>query len=182
MDRAAWGRLFPLPFVGVSVLLVLLIFLTPNLLLGGQPAAGSLATQAELTIDHPSGGNVTHFYVNGLSTVRYTLIQASMCTNLSWPAPASVGLLTWTNVSWGIDVLAAEFSSEANPVAVNVTATYVDAAGSAVEFYAIYEFELAGGTLQGAALAPGQSSFGTSPVSSLPVTILLASTSPGTVP
>ena len=79
MDRAAWGRLFPLPFVGVSVLLVLLIFLTPNLLLGGRPAAGSLATEAELTIDHPAGGNVTHFYINGLSSVRYLVRSRRRC-------------------------------------------------------------------------------------------------------
>jgi hypothetical protein len=182
MDRAAWGRLFPLPFVGVSVLLVLLIFLTPNLLLGGRPAAGSLATEAELTIDHPAGGNVTHFYINGLSSVRYSLIQAQMCTNLSWPAPASQANLTWQNASWGVDVLAAVFSTSANPVAVNVTATYTDAAGATVEYYAIYEFDLGGASLIGTPLAPGQSSFGTTPLDSLPVTILLATTTPGAVP
>jgi hypothetical protein len=182
MDRAAWARYFPLPFVGVSVLLVLLIFLTPNLLLGGGPAAGSLAAQAELTIDHPPSGNVTHFYVNGLSTVRYEVVQAWMCTNLTWPAPSSLSNLTWLNASWGTGELAAEFSTSANPVAVNVTATYVDATGSSVEYYAIYEFYLGSGSLQGASLAPGQTSFGSTPLSSLPVTLLLASTTPGTVP
>ena len=182
MDRAAWGKFFPLPLVGVSVLLVLLIFLTPNLILGGSPAAGSLATQAELTIDHPSGGNVTHFYVNGLSTVRYSVVQALMCTNLSWPAPSSLSNLTWLNVSWGTGVLAAEFSTTADPVAVNVTATYVDAAGSSVEYYAIYEFYLGSGSMQGTPLAPGQSSFGTTALSALPITLLLTSTSPGSVP
>jgi len=182
MDRAAWARLFPQPFVGVAVLLVLLIFLTPNLLLGGQPAAGSLATQAELTIDHPTGGNVTHFYVNGLSSVRYEMIQAQLCTNVTWPAPATVTNLTWQNATWGIGVLAAEFSTTADPMAVNVTAIYVDAAGASVEYYAIYEFTLQSGSLQGTPLAPGQSSFGTTPLSSLPVTLLLTATTPGAVP
>jgi len=182
MDRAAWGRYFPLPFVGISVLLVLLILLTPNLLLGGHPSAGSLATQVELTIDHPLGANVTHFYVNGLSTVRYTVILAMICTNLTWPAPASLANLTWANASWGLEVLAAEFSTESNPVAVNVTATYVDAAGASVEYYAIYEFYIGSGALQGTPLAPGQSAFGTTPLSSLPVTLLLTSTSPGSAP
>jgi len=182
MDRAAWGRLVPIPLVGISVLLALLILLTPNLLLGGEPSAGSLATQAELTIDRPAGGNVTHFYVNGLSTVRYTVILAMICTNLSWPTTEPLANLTWQNVSWGLEVLATEFSTTANPVAVNVTATYVDAAGVSVEFYAIYEFYVGPGALQGLALAAGQSAFGATPLDSLPVTILLASTSPGTVP
>ena len=182
MDREAWGRYFPLPFVGVSVLLVLLIFLTPNLLLGGRPAAGSLATEAELTIDRAPGANVTHFYVNGLSTVRYTVIRALICTNLTWPAPTSLSNLTWTNVSWGTDVLAAQFASAADPLAVNVTATYVDAAGTAVEYYAIYEFDLAGGSLYGAPLVAGESSFGATPLASLPITLLLTATTPGAVP
>jgi hypothetical protein len=182
MDRAAWARFFPLPFVGVSVLLVLLILLTPNLLLGGRPAAGSLATQAELTIDLPPGDNVTHFYVNGLSSVRYAMIAASICTNLTWPAPASLGGLEWANATWGVDVLAAQFSAAANPVAVNVTAIYVDAAGASVAFWAVFEFYVTDGTLYGAPLAPGQSTFDPTPVDSLPVTVLLASGAPGAVP
>ncbi len=182
MDREGWARFFPLPFVGVAVLLVLLIFLTPNLLLGGGPAAGSLATQAELTIDRPSDANVTHFYVNGLGTVRYTEIRAMICTNLTWPAPASLANLSWANATWGHGVLAAVFSSTANPIAINVTATYVDASGSAVEFYAIYEFYVGADTLEGTALAPGLSNVPPTPLASLPLTLLLASTTPGAVP
>ncbi|MCI4340693.1 MAG: hypothetical protein L3K06_03280 [Thermoplasmata archaeon] len=182
MARGDWARFFPLPFVGVAVLLVLLILLTPNLLLGGGPAAGSLATQAELTVDHPSDGNVTHFYINGLGTVRYEEIRAMVCTNVSWPAPATLANLSWENATWGHEVLAAEFTSTANPILVNVTATYVDAAGAAVEFYGLFEFYVGNGALEARALAAGLSDLPSTPLSSLPVTILLASTTPGAVP
>ena len=182
MVRGEWARFFPLPFVGVAVLLVLLILLTPNLLLGGGPAAGSLATQAQLTVDRPPSGNVTHFYINGLGTVRYEEIRAMISTNVTWPAPSSLANLSWENATWGHEVLAAQFTTWANPVVVNVTAIYVDAAGTAVEFYGLFEFFVSSETLEAQALAPGLSSVPSTPLSSLPITIPLPFTTPGTAP
>jgi len=175
----AWvARLFPWPYAGVVVVLVFLIFLTPNLLFGGAPSAGSLATQARLTVDRTSSGNVTHFYVDGLSTVRYYEIRALVATNLTWPV-ASAANLTWTNASDDLEVLGLLFSSAANPVAVNVTATYVDASGASVEYWGVYAFYIAGDALDTAPLDPSLSAVGTTPVASLPITILLGARTPG---
>ncbi|HEY6238255.1 MAG TPA: hypothetical protein VIZ68_03615 [Thermoplasmata archaeon] len=167
------ARLFPLPYAGVVVLLAVLILLTPNLLFGGSPSAGSLATQARLIVDRTAGVNVTHFYVDGLSTVRYAEIRASLATNLTWPV-AAVANLTWTNASFDQGVLGLFFSSDANPVAVNVTATYVDASGTSVEYWGLYAFYATGTTLETVSLNPALSNVGPTPIDSLPITILLA--------
>ena len=176
------SELFPWPFVGVVVLLVVLIFLTPNLVLSGGPAAGSLATQAQLTIDRPPGTNVTTFYVHGLGTVRYTQIWAALATNVTWPPPPSPDNWTWTNATNDSLALAAVFSTTANPVALNLTATYVDAAGATVVYWGLYEFYFGPATLETSALAVGLTVDAATPIGSLPITLLLASAAPGAVP
>lgn len=182
MAMGAVRALFPWPFIGVVVLLVVLIFLTPNLLSGASPVAGSLETQAELTVDRPPTGNLTHFYVQGLGSVRYLEIRASIASNLAWPAPSSLANVTWRNVTDQTEVLAVAFATSADPVGVNVTATYVDAAGVTVVYYGLYEFDLAGGTLQTATLLPGLAGLPTTPLDALPVTLLLDASAPGSVP
>lgn len=155
--RESIARWFPLPFVGVSLLLVLLIFLTPNLLSSGSPAAGSLGTTAEFVVDRVPSSNVTHVYVYGLSSVRYTAIHLRVASNVSWPPSADPARYVWANASNGSNVLVVTYASTADPVGFNVTAVYTDAAGTAVEYAGtfavhfaaptLYVDELSGGTL-----------------------------------
>ena len=172
MARGRVSELFPLPFVGVVVLLAMLIFLTPNLLLGGAPTAGTIATQAQLTVDLLPGASTVHFYVQGFSTVRYAVLAALVATNTTWPA-APASNLTWTNASYGTEVLAAAFSATGLPLAVNVTATYVDAAGTAVTYWGLYGFNVVGTDLYTTPLDPRLPSVGATPLDALPLTLLL---------
>jgi hypothetical protein len=171
--------------VAIVALLLLLIFLTPNLLPTSSPSAGSLATQAELIVDHAPTSNLTHFYVEGLGEVRYTMITAQLCENLSWPAPPSYTNLTWENLTVWSGVLEASFVSPADPVAVNVTATYVDSSGASVEYYGLFAFEVANGDLSMVPIATGLSGYSNIapiPLSSLPFSILLSATGSGGAP
>lgn len=173
------AQLFPWPFVGVVVLLVVLIFLTPNLVTSPAPAAGSLVTQAELLVDRTPTGNATHFYVEGLGNVRYAEIRWAVATNVSWPPPISVRNVTWTSEANVTESLIATFESGANPVAVNVSATYVDYAGNAVRYVGAFAFYLADGLLSTAPLLGGLSGEGPTALSALPLVLLLATASPG---
>lgn len=172
MPSGRLGELFPLPFVGVVVLLAVLIFLTPNLLLGGEPTAGTLATQAQLTVDLLPGAGTVHFYVQGFSSVRYAVLAALVATNLSWP-PHAASNLSWTNASYGTEVLAAAFSASGLPLAVNVSATYVDPAGTAVTYWGLYAFNVVGTELYTTPLDPRLPSVGATPLAALPLTLLL---------
>lgn len=184
-------RYAPLPFVAISVLLVVVILVTPVLVSEGQPAPGIL-TQAELIVDRISGNGTLHVYVRGLgSTVRYAEIWFGSSTNFSWsgagtPPWASMGWSTWTNLTF---VLGAFFASSANPVAVNVTAHYVSAGGSA-SYTAVVAFFVgpspSGGgiSLFAASPTPGLAVAASTPVgnATLPLTILMPETSSGGVP
>jgi hypothetical protein len=172
--RGRLGELLPWPFLGVVVLLVILIFLTPNLLSNGAPTAGSLPTEAELIVDRVAGSNVTHLYVKSLGTVRYTDIDISLSKNLSWPihGPQSV---TWRNATQWNDSLAAGLDSWKNPFAVNVSAIYVDATGASVEYAGAYAFNVSADTLTAVPLTPESPYVPPTSISSLPLFILLTS-------
>jgi hypothetical protein len=180
-----WSRVFPLPLVAIVALLVLLILLTPNLLPTNSPSAGSLETQAELIIDHAPTSNVTHFYIQGLGDVRYERITAQVSENVSWPPPVSYSSLVWGNLTNWTGVLAASFGSGADPVAVNVTATYVDSSGASVEYYGVFAFDVSNGDLSLVPIAPGLSGYSNiapTPLTSLPLSILLTGTTAGGAP
>ncbi len=179
MSPGRLSELFPLPFVAVVVLLVVLIFLTPNLLFSGNPPAGSLVTEAQLTIDAPPGSSMLHFYVQGLSSVRYSVLSATLVGNVSWPPPSNLSGLHWKNVSYGTEVLSAAFLADGNPVALNVSATYVDSAGVAVTYWGLYALNVSGSTLYTTSLDPSLPSVPPTPVASLPLTILLETATPG---
>lgn len=181
MATGRLGELFPLPFVGVVVLLAVLIFLTPNLLLGGAPTAGTLATQAQLTVDLLPGAATVHFYVQGFSTVRYAVLAAFVATNTTWPPPAPANL-TWTNASYGTEVLAAAFSATGLPLVVNVSATYVDPAGTSVTYWGIYAFNVLGTDLYTTPLDTRLPAVGATPLNALPLTLLLESAPAGGTP
>jgi hypothetical protein len=118
----------PWPLAGVAVLLIVLILLTPVLLsTGGQPAAGTIFTQARLTIDRVAGGNVTRFYVDAEGdTVRYASLEVTWASGFAWTGSGSpaFGTLNWTTALNETNVLVGIVSASANPVALNVTALY----------------------------------------------------------
>ncbi|MGA9839193.1 MAG: hypothetical protein WBE40_03720 [Thermoplasmata archaeon] len=136
------GDVFPLPFVAAAILLVVLIVLTPVLTATGQPAAGSIFSQAELIVDALPGNNSTTFYVHGLgTTARYANISLGFASGFNWTGSFPAGPLNWTNWENGSNVLAVIAGSLRDPVAVNVTALYV-ANGASAEYVGIFAFHL----------------------------------------
>ena len=169
-------ELFPLPFLGVVLLLVVLILVTPSLLSTGAPSAGSLQTQAELIVDRTVQENVTHLYLRGLGIVRFASMSLSLATNLTWPV---AGLPTYGPTTWANLTLSLTAVTSANPVAVNISATFVDDQGVRVRYVGAYAFYVTAGTLQTAALLPTESAVGPTPLQSLPLTLLLPQGSAG---
>jgi hypothetical protein len=173
---------FPTPFVAIVALLVVLIVLTPNLLSTAAPSAGSLPTEAELIVDRVADANTTHFYVRGLGEVRYDTILVALATNLAWPAPPSVSDLAFASPVNTSNVLVSIVSSDANPVAVNVTATYVDAAGTKVAFVGVFAFDVAGGVLYETTYIPSGSGGTSTSLDDLPLSFLLETVPAGGSP
>ncbi|MCI4336782.1 MAG: hypothetical protein L3K17_06260 [Thermoplasmata archaeon] len=169
------GDLFPVPMAGVAVLLVVLIFLTPNLLsAAGGPAAGSLATQAELFIDRTTTGSTTDLYVHGFGDVRYASITLQIATNVTWPPPAHLPASSWNTTLTLNETLAAITSTSANPFAVNVTAVYIDSTMTTVWYLGTYVIDVSGGVLSIDALLPGAGSISPTPIDDLPLALLLS--------
>ena len=175
-------RYFPAPLVATTLLLVLLIFLTPVLVPGGQPAAGTIFTQAVLVVDR-APANVTNFYLRALSTtVRYASIEVRIATGFSWTGGFPSPPLNWTNVSGGSDLVAYQFNTSRNPIAVNLTMLY-SASGGQAYYIGIFAFYVgtspgvstpslfAVTTTGGTSLASGVN---VQTLSSLPFAILLA--------
>lgn len=172
------GELFPWPFVGVVALLVVLILITPSLLsTGGGAGAGSLEAQAELVVDQPGVGTPLHFYVHGLGMVRYATISIGWTTNLTWPPPPSVAGLNWTNRTTVNGTLDVVLTIAGSPVALNVTAIYVDPAGQTAWYTGLYAFRLSSDTLFTVDLAPGASPVSPTAVTNLPIAFPLTGSS-----
>jgi hypothetical protein len=168
-----------LPLVGVVVLLVILIFLTPNLTSTGTPAAGTLQTAAELIVDHVPPSNTTHFYVRGIGTVRYVEIVVRVATNLSLNPIPRVGNLSFHNATSSTYSLGVSYTTTQNPIALNVTATYRDSQGACVQDANVYAFFIQPTSLLTIELAPTASSPQSTPLSALPLILLLDSSSIG---
>ncbi len=124
-QRHALGQYFPAPLVATTVLLVLLILLTPVLSPNGSPPAGSILTQATLLVDHPQGGNLTTFYLRALgSTVRYASISVWSAANFSWTNGFPGPPLTWVRIANQTSLVALQFNTTSNPLALNITMLY----------------------------------------------------------
>ncbi|HYK93857.1 MAG TPA: hypothetical protein VEY07_07450 [Thermoplasmata archaeon] len=177
----AWGQLFPWPFVGVVMLLVVLILITPSLLsAGGGAGAGSIEAQAELVVDNVPGAVPLHFYVHGFGMVRYTSISVAWVTNFSWPPSASLAGFNWTNRTTVNQTLVVSVTLPADPVALNVSAVYVDPSGQSVWYSGLYAFHLSASTLFTVDLAPGANPVSPTAVTNLPIAFpLTASSAPG---
>ncbi len=167
----------PWPFVGVSVILAVLVLVTPVLVGGGAPAPGSLFTQGELVVDRVPGGTTTNFYVHALSeTVRYTNLSIGIATDFSYTGtyPTSALDWSWTN---GSDLLELSVQVPGEQVAVNVSVTYVN--GGTAYYGGLLAFGLynaSGGASLGIAISSRTSGIGAPSsvlVSDLPISIAL---------
>lgn len=173
-------ELFPWPFVGVVLLLLVLILLTPYLLsAGGGPAAGSIETQAELIVDRTMNNPTLHVYVEGLGIVRYASLSLAWSVGFAWPPPGTLAGGNWTNRSWANDSLSLGGTTQADPVAVNVSAIYVDATGNTVWYTGLYAFHVANGVLYTADLTPGASAVSPTALTNLPLAFPLTGSSQG---
>ncbi len=169
--------LAPLPFVGVSLLLLVLIIATP--VLTGQSNGGGILTQAELIVDALPGNLSTHYYVRGLSTTaRYAEINLGFAYGFNWTGSFPAGALNWTDWQNASSVLAVDQATPADPVAVNVTVLYsVDGVNALYAGLLAFDVGTPAGssaeTLTVVSATSGISGFST-PVTDLPVPILLA--------
>jgi hypothetical protein len=179
------GRFFPAPLVGVTLLLALLIVFTPFLTSYGQPAAGSIFSQAELVVDALPGNATMHFYVHGLGvTARYANLSIGLAFDFNWTGGWPSTNLTWGNWTNATHVLSVSAATSRLPVAVNITAVYV---ASGVSALYVGQFALNLSSSSGTDLlsvvsnTPGIGGFST-PVVDLPVPITLALVRTGSVP
>ncbi len=152
-DEPATTR-FPIPLVGTACLLAVLIVLTPVLVTGGA-AGGTLVTQAELYVDHPSTTANTSFLVSALGNVRYAAIDIGL--NLSYPAGGAASDLVWGHWTNQTDTIGAYVVTSSPHVAVNITVAYREGNGDLVRYFGIVgvAYDLAAGTIQLYALSPG---------------------------
>jgi hypothetical protein len=172
-------RWFPTPFVAIVVLLIVLIVLTPNLVSTGAPSAGSLPTEAELIVDRASTDTVTHLYVRGIGLVRYTSIEMAIAGNFSWSAPPALANLSFGRTMTWNQTLVSSTTTPDDPFAVNVTAVYIDTSGVQADFIGTFAFEIAGGVVSEIVYVPASGGVTTTPVSALPLGILLETVSGG---
>ena len=170
------GRLapfFPLPLVGASVLLAILIFLTPNLLSTGSPSAGSIESQVELLVDRaPAGDNFTHLYVRGFGLARYASLTLAVGSLNGTAFPATLSGVRWTIRDHGNNSLELDTRTSDPSFAVNASASFVDSAGVGIVYRGGYAFRWEGDRLlsQGYDDASGST---TTALASLPLVLLL---------
>ena len=185
-SRLALGDYIPWPFVGVTVLLVVFILVTPVLLsIGGAPG---ITTEAELIVDRVVGEPTYHLYVRALgATDRYAEIRLGIANDFGWDGTHGVAWsdLVWSNWTNDSDVLELDLMTPFNPVAVNVSALYSGSGGSAL-YVGTFAFFVsgtvaAGETLFAASSTPGVAVPSSTAVSNstLPLTILLVSSGTG---
>jgi hypothetical protein len=189
--RRKFGRFAPMPLVGIALLLVIMIILTPVLLANGKPAPG-LLTQAELVVDRTSTNATFHFYVWALGeTIRYDQIRVGLATAFNWTGSSAIAWnqLNWTRWYNSSDVLSVIVNSTDDPVALNISAHYTSPSGSTwyagvVAFYTTVTSPPSGESLYSASGTSGVAVPSPFPVNNdtLPVPILLANVGPGTPP
>ncbi len=169
---------FPWPFVGISVILGVLVVVTPALIDTGPPAPGSLFTQADLVVDRISGGSTTNFYLHAASdTVRYLAISIGIATDFTFNGTYPTGALSWTWTN-GTNLLELSVEEAGSSIAVNVSATYVS--GGTAVYQGLIAFGLtnssSGPTFAIAvdtSLTPGVGAPSTWPIAALPLSIAL---------
>jgi len=169
---AAAGGRFPIPLVGATSILLVLIVFTPILFATGPPAAGTFETQAELIVDQVASGGTVTFYVHAVGpTIRYGAISIGIATNFAWGGSCPTSGLAWSAWQNGTDVLAAQLASATTPVVVQATATYT-AGGATANYSAEVAFESSGSTIM-SAVCYGTTSPASEPLAGLPLVLVL---------
>jgi hypothetical protein len=170
--------------VGVAILLGVLIVLTPVLTASGQPAAGSIFSQAELIVDTLPGNATTHFYVLGLgTTARYSVIRLGFSYGFNWTGVFPAGNLHWTDWQNASGVLSVSGVTDKDPFAVNVSALYT-ANGVSALYVGVFAIDVGvpvgstTDTLTVVSDTAGIDSFST-PVTNLPILITLSNVGTG---
>ena len=186
--RGRLGVYAPWPLVGVALLLVLMIILTPILVSNGKPAPGFL-TQAEVVVDRTTTNATFHFYVWALGeTIRYDVINIGLAMSFNWTGTSSIswGRLNWTHWENGSDVLSVIVTTLANPIALNISAHYTSPSGSTwyvgvLAFYVAAASRSGAETLYSATATSGVAVPSPQSVSNdtLPVAILLSDVGAG---
>ena len=170
--------LFPIPLVGATAILLVLIVFTPILFVSGPPAAGTFETEAELVIGRVAGDNHTTFYVHAVgSEVVYDTIAIGTASGFVWNGSCPMTGYTWDRWANTTNVPAGIVQTTDNPVLVEVNATYT--AGGATADYATLVAVVTGGSGLSAVACWGSTPPGTpQPISSLPLLLLLQDWSP----
>jgi hypothetical protein len=138
--RESFRRYLPAPLVATAVLLVLLILLTPVLAPNGPPAAGTIFTQAELIVDRVASSNLTTFYLRALgSTARYAEVSVWAATGFPWTNGFPSPPLNWSPIVRQPDLVAYQFNSTANPIALNISLLY-SSGGSQAYYVGVFAF------------------------------------------
>jgi len=165
------GR-FPIPLVGATAILLVLVVFTPILFSTGPPAAGTFETQGELVVDQVVAAGPVTFYVHAVgSTVRYAVISIALAENISWTGACPTSGVAWDRWANGSEVLSEQIRTGAGDVAVQATATYtVD--GSTANYSAELAFSATGGVLASAACF-GATPPSPQPIANLPIVLLL---------
>jgi len=161
--RGRLGVYAPWPLVGVALMLVALVVVTPVLVTNThQPGPGFL-TQAELVIDKISSNATFHFYLWALGeTIRYAEIRVGVADGFNWSGttPLAWNQLNWSEWHNGTNLLSVAVSSVANPVALDISVHYVSPSGSTwyvatLAFYAAITSPPSGESLYSATATSG---------------------------
>ena len=169
---SAGGGRFPIPLVGATAILLVLIVFTPILFATGPPAAGTFETQAELIVDQVTSGGTITFYVHAVGpTIRYGVISIGIATNFAWGGSCPTSGLAWSAWQNGTDVLAGQLSSSASPVVVQATATYT-VNGATANYSAEVAFDSSGSMIS-SAVCFGTTSPASEPLDGLPLVLVL---------
>jgi hypothetical protein len=163
-------HLFPIPLVGTAVVLVALLLVTPILFESGPPAPGTYQVQAELIVSVGTAG--TEFNVRPVgATVSYESITIGAASDFTWSGTCPSSGLHWTTWQNSTDTTGDILWLTWGTMAMNITATYSTAGGTAI-YAAKLAFNVSGGTFSSAACY-GATPVGTQPVSNLPMELLL---------
>jgi len=190
--RRRVGRLgvyAPWPLVGVTLILVALVVFTPVLVSNSHQPGPGLLTQAELVVDRTAYNATFHFYVWALGeTIRYDAVRVGLAGPFNWSGTNLVpwGSLNWTRWYNGSNILSEIVTTQANPVALNISVHYVSPSGATwyvglLAFYVYTTASPSGESLYSATATPGIGVPGATAVSNstLPVAILLANAGSG---